>query len=569
LYLNVFDAEGKLRDAPDLASIHSLRQLLGSAKKLELPCQPWRVANEVKDFIAIERSIRNPTCSWSSDEFDGLECTVDFVDGANSSVDSAAWLPGFGPDSTESNPKREHLRILQQVCDRMSASLGDFGNEASQLPKHGPGVVANLKRGESKYSFPFWSRKLQAVYPHDYYAYPNLGFVGNHDRKVEWALNHEYPSRLISVPKTQKAPRLIAAEPVEHQWIQQLIMRQLEVKWQATPIGKIVRLRDQTENRSFAITASKTGAYATVDLSSASDRLSCWTVERAFRANQTALRAFHSSRTRWLRNRIEPTHGEYILLKKFAAMGSACTFPVQSFVYACIAVAAVLIQQNERVTSRSIDRCAHRVRVYGDDIIIPVEALSVLVELLTFNGLKVNTDKTFGTGKFRESCGMDAYDGYDVAPTYLKLATSKVRPSQVGGVLDSSNNYFRAGMWHVADWLRSLVDKSLNKLPVTSVKEGNPGWQSYCGSSESNLRKRFNKDLQRYEISCLVPHGTIQRRPICGTDRLYQWFIESANKEETPGGQLFVLRPPSHWEAGAIVRADAYWRRGWAPSRVV
>ncbi len=560
LYLKIFNSEGKLRDTPCITSIFYLRSLLGSLKKLELPCKQWSVDDEVRNFISIEKEMRSPTNSWQDDVPDFSSKRPHFRDGLNTITDS----PTLFANGTrcELGAIGASLDTLQRVCDRVSSQFGDFHNERiTELPKHGPGVVANQRRGTSKYLFKYWPAKLQAIFPYDMYATTNFGLGYNHDREVDWGLNHEFPSRLISVPKTLKAPRLIAAEPVEHQWIQQLIMHQLETRIQETVLwdhdksraDHTVNFRSQSRNQKLAYLGSKDGSLATVDLKAASDRLSCWTVERAFRSNLTILERLHASRTRWLRNGITPSLGEYIPLKKFAAMGSAVTFPVQSIVYACIAITALIRSENLIVSSGSIEKCARRVCVFGDDIIVPKHALGVLVQLLEYCGLEVNTSKTFGTGKFRESCGVDAYEGHDVTPAYFKPSCTSVQPSDVGRFLMASNNFHKKGLWNVANWLLSLVDQERNKLPIVHTDEGSPGWFSYCGRDTSRLKRRYSETLHRFECLQLLPFSRVDKLPIRGTYRLFQWFTEKP-------------QPDTRWVSGAIGKAVAYWRRGWAQS---
>lgn len=562
LVLKVFDPEGKLRDAPCIDSIAALRCLYLSVKKLKLECSQRSVINEVKTFIEIETQIRSPSYSWMEDLQDFRDNRCHFRD-LDTHESGDGWLPGFEPGLNLASI-RGSLDILQRVCDRVSAQFGDFHNERiSERPKHGPGVVANQTRFESKYRFKYWSNKLQAIFPYDLYATTNFGVGSDHDREVEWGLNHEFPSRLISVPKTQKGPRLIAAEPVEHQWIQQLVWNQLEARCKQSVLNHCVDFRSQLANQELATLASRTGGFATIDLKAASDRLSCWVVERAFRRNSTLLDRLHASRTRWLRNRIVPSLGEYIPLRKFAAMGSACTFPVQSVVYAFIAIASVIASNGGKVSSRSIDKAARQVRIFGDDIIVPIEALSVVQELLAYLGLVINHDKTFGTGKFRESCGAEAYDGIDVSSPYLLSPACTASPGSTSTFLETSNNFFRKGYWNVACWLQTLIPNN-RLIPIVSDSAGSLGFYSFCGSSSSHLKRRVNESLHREEVLCLMPIGKSTSTVTRGSYLLSQWFHEPQRLSQA---FLSHLGPSAKRDLGIVGKGVAYWRRGWAPYR--
>jgi hypothetical protein len=555
IILKVFDPSGKLREAPCIDAISALRSMYLSVKKLKLECSRRSVYDEVKSFIDIENQTRSPTYSWSADYQDFRDNALHFCDElVHESGDD--WLPGFRPGYSLAEIGGS-LDVLQRVCDRLSAQFGDFHHERiSERPKHGPGVVANQTKNESKFRFKYWSNKLQAIFPYDLYSTTNFGVGHDHDREFDWGINNEFPSRLIFVPKTQKGPRLIAAEPVEHQWIQQLVWNQLEARLALTPLRLCVDFRSQEHNQRLARHASRFGDFATIDLKAASDRLSCWTVERAFRRNSTLLDRLFASRTRWLSNKIEPSLGQYIVLRKFSPMGSACTFPVQSVVYAFIAISSILSTRKEKVTSRSIERAAHQVRVFGDDIIIPTDALSVMLQTLDYLGLKVNPDKTFSTGKFRESCGVEAYDGRDVSVPYLISPMSIASPGSTSTFLEVSNNYFKKGYWNTANWLRSLIPEQ-RLLPIVPVGSGLPGLESFCGSDLSHLKRRVDSYLQLEEVYCLKPVGKSNITATRGSYHLFQWFLSR------PPADKYGVLPPLL--TGVVGKGVAYWRRGWAP----
>jgi hypothetical protein len=254
--------------------------------------------------------------------------------------------------------------------------------------------------------------------------------------------------------------------------------------------------------------------------------------------------------------------GKYIPLRKFAAMGSACTFPVQSIVYAFIAIASVITIRGGGVNYRSVDEAVSQVRIFGDDIIVPVEALSVMLEILDYLGLVVNHDKTFGTGKFRESCGVEAYDGTDVSSPYLLSPSSIASPGTVSTFLECSNNYFRKGYWHTAEWLRSMIPQA-DLLQIVGERTGLPGLLSFCGSSSSHLRRRVNENLQREEVLCLMPIGKSTSTTTRGSYLLSQWLHEPKRfRKESPLQHLDI---PVKRELGIVGKGVAYWRRGWAP----
>jgi hypothetical protein len=417
----------------------------------------------------------------------------------------------------------------------VSSDIGDVPYEALR-PKHGPGAVSDC-RGKSKYSFPNWPRKLELTFPSSEFAVPNANFFHEGiERKVLGLSAHEPPSRLIVVPKTQKAPRLIASEPVAHQWMQQAVRLFLLPKVESGILRGVVRFNDQTYSQKGALAASASGHGCTIDLSSASDRLSCWTVERFFRANLSLLEAFHACRTRWVVNEIDKKLPKYLVLKKFAPMGSALTFVVQSVVYATTSVACTMVERYGtslyRMSTKKFrlaaQKCARSTIVFGDDIIVPERSYSLVSEVLSYLGLKINTDKSFVGGFFYESCGVDAYAGVDVTPAYYLQDLVESDPSSLSSVVESSNNFHRKGLWKTAEWLSNQIpDRLSRRLGIVGHDDGAFGLASFCGRSFSHLKEKWNDQYQRNEYLMLTVFTREKRKQVEGIYSLFQYFTES------------------------------------------
>lgn len=575
LFLQVFDIEGKLRSTPNTEVIFYLRTLLMGAKKLRLPFSDRSLQREIKAFTRIEQEIAEPTLAWAEDDLLGstglgdLDFTPDLPglesDQPNQGLGSVSRLAIslldkvdlsraqylFGDlDDVRIAPEPLVLKVCQQVADIVIAQFGDLFREAdSELPKHGPGAVAEGGRFTNKYAFPNWPRKLQALFPADYYASPNLGVGLESDSECGLGA-HEAPSRLIAVPKTAKGPRLIAAEPAAHQWIQQLIKNQLESRLSKTPLRNCISFRDQSLSGAMALAGSLDGSNATIDLSSASDRLSCWLVERMFRSNQTLLLRLHACRTRWLTYRTDDKRSEFIRLRKFAPMGSAVTFPVQSIIYALLAIGVQLHAEGRPVSRRSIEKASHQVRVFGDDIIVPVGIYPEVVKVLEWLGLRANPDKTFGEGNFRESCGVDAFGGTDVTPPYLLEPEPISDVGQLGSAVAVRNNFYRKGFWKTAYWLDSQMSRYDRFVPDIHASRHTVGRASFLGDNLSLCRSRWNDGLQRDEVQVAIPKRKATPGAMTATQRLFQWFIERP-------------LPEIQWSSGWVQSQDVYTRPGW------
>lgn len=397
LWMRVFDKHGCLLPEVDHTAVFFLRQLCCLGKKLQAQCSPHRLEKAIKDYVDVDRKLKGPTLNWESDTLDpdGICPSLHFCDGLD------VYDPLF-PGFENSKPRASGFLLgrLQRICDhiaerfeffdpvsyseyRISADLG------SGL-KHGPGAVADLRGGSDKYQFPTWPAKLQRLFPIEQYV---------HGARWDNSLNHEVPSKLIAVPKTAKSPRLIASEPTCHMYTQQLIMTFMVDVIKFSPIGRFLDFSKQELSHDLVRRSSLDQSLATVDLSAASDRLSCWVVERMFRKAPRFLEHLHATRTRWT----SIGGGEFMIKRKFASQGTAVTFPVQSlFFLAC----ALTVSGNGLANIEGRRKnLVGKVRVFGDDIVIPVDGYDDLKLLLETLDLKVNDEKSFFTGKFRESCG--------------------------------------------------------------------------------------------------------------------------------------------------------------------
>jgi len=557
LLLQIFDEEQRLRVDASVEAIAAMRQLYYCFKKLKLQCPQRAVNEEVHSFLVVENETRGHTLGWDYDELDiSRSRDVHFRDALPCRDDQLH----FQFDDVTNTVSTAAAELLQHVADRFAAQLGDLHKEeASELPRHGPGVVANLRKGQSKYSFPMWSHKLDAIFPHDLYARTDFGVGQDHEATQLWGRG-ESPSRLIAVPKTQKGPRLIAAEPVEHQWVQQLIWNQLENRLSQTFLRSSIHFRSQTVSREWAMKGSKTGLLATIDLSAASDRLSCWAVERFFRANLTLLERLHASRTRWIANRVTNHSWAYLKLKKFAPMGSAATFPLQTICYAIVGVSAILLSRGLRVTNQNLRMASAEICVFGDDIIVPKDACEYVVQLLSYLGLKVNSDKTHMEGNFRESCGMDAFRGYDVTPAYFQSPAATADVGSLASHVEVSNNFFMKGMWRTADGLLSSLSNFRHLLPVVDAKSTQLGVKSFCGAELRHLKRRYNHDLQQDEVRVVKP--TTKQAAIFtpGSYLLAQYLL-------APGRRDFLGNVPKR-VLGTLDRPVVNARPGWSPTQI-
>lgn len=203
---------------------------------------------------------------------------------------------------------------------------------------------------------------------------------------------------VFTVPKSDDIDRAAAKEPDLNMFLQKAVGNHIRRRLR----GKGIDLNDQSRNQELARLASIDGSLATLDLSSASDSVT-WKLVLELLPPDWANVMFDLRSPRGLVN------GEWHEWATMSTMGNGFTFELESLIFWALARSAAYYFG-----------CPGIISVYGDDIIVPTKLAKPLMNLLGYCGFIVNPDKSFWTGKFRESCGAHWHAGTDVKPFYCK-----------------------------------------------------------------------------------------------------------------------------------------------------
>lgn len=219
-------------------------------------------------------------------------------------------------------------------------------------------------------------------------------------------------SRLDSVPKDGTKNRTISVEPVLNMFYQ------LGAK---TVLNSILRrsvkidvTTQQEINRFMARSGSIDGELSTLDLKNASDSITLELCEKLLPAN------IYSLLMRIRSADIDIGCGKYTSLAMMSTMGNGFTFSLMTLLFATL-IQSVYIQLGLSFQN------GVTFGVYGDDLIIKTAAVPLLLESLQDAGFVVNSDKSFTSGFFRESCGGDYYKGHDVRGVYMKECNNEAQ----------------------------------------------------------------------------------------------------------------------------------------------
>lgn len=445
----VFDREsGRLVSAPCVNAIFFVRQLTLMCKKVKVSCSPEREANAFAQYVKTDDEVR----LWRPDKtLVGLSSVFDIL---------------FG----------EVLSKLDSLCS-------GFGLKG----RHGPGAVFERVLPNQKYVFRQWPHRLNRSFPMEEFAIVNYSFREELENVDVLDSAAETPVRVVSVPKTLSSPRIIAIEPIAMQYAQQSIMRELVPALERGRTRGHLCFTDQGVNQRLALDGSSSCRLATLDLSEASDRVPAklvWALLSPWPCFRNAVFDCRSTRA------LLPD-GSIRVIRKFASMGSALCFPIEAMVFHAISTFGQL--RDSRVSRRTVLEAASSTYTYGDDIIVPVSKVLDVVDTLESFNLKVNRSKSFWTGKFRESCGVDAYDGVPITPAYLReLLDDMTDASTLSSCVAFANQLYKKGLWHTARFMRSL----LPKLPHVHDEAPILGYHSF---QRLMSFQRWNATLHRWE----------------------------------------------------------------------
>ena len=315
-------------------------------------------------------------------------------------------------------------------------------------------------------------------------------------------------SRLSFVPKTTEISRTICTEPLCNMFLQKGIGVTIEERLRE--VGGIDLAKQQFKNRIMAQLGSKTDIFGTIDLSSASDSMSLGLV-REFFPRQVVY---------WLELTRSPLtilpDGTEVELHMVSSMGNAFTFPLQTLYFLSLVYGAykILGFTPRFPHGHSFGNLA----VNGDDIIVIRKAYAFVCRLLSISGFKVNVDKSFNEGFFRESCGGDFYLGENVRGVYIKSLKDDADRYSAINRLVSWSAVHGVTLRHTISYLR----RGLRSLYVPPDEMDTAGLKVPFALAPKRLNRYTGGNLYRYlEIkSKELSITTLESHP----EKLRGWF---------------------------------------------
>ncbi len=525
----VFDRQtGRLVDKPNIDCIRAIRQLALMFSKVLLDCTEERERASILGYINCEKEVRD------ADEGTSMETLNEL---------SAMSALLFG-------------NIYSEVERKL---LSD-----ELLPKHGPGKTADRLTGNRKFDLQEYPERLDHSFSYESYGLPSPRFINGfypEDDTATLGLNRvtllepgaERPVRVVSVPKTLKTRRIIAIEPTAMQWAQQALLEAFVgiienpyvpnsfFKSRRNRVFGMIGFTDQVPNQDMAKKGSLDGELATLDLSEASDRVSNKHVMAMFSRNPDLMIAIQDCRS--TKAYVDGYGVQH--LAKFASMGSALTFPMEAMVFTTIIFLGIQDALSRSLTEEDILSFSDKVRVYGDDLIIPKDYVQSVMNRLSLYGYKVNHNKSFWTGLFRESCGKEFYAGADVSIQRVRreFPSSRLDVWETISLVSLRNRLFSAGYVTTVEWLDKQVENILPHYPLVRPTSPIMGRWSYHESDFDSDKTHGDYQSPLVKGYRVVPRPPAS--PVSGQGALLKYFVKRGHKPFDVDHLERQGRPPS------------------------
>jgi hypothetical protein len=389
----------------------------------------------------------------------------------------------------------EARRLLRLVFSYQCAELTELRRFIKNpWGRQGPGAVAEGEVGCEKWSFKKWPGIPAKLF----------SWRDGLDCEVQ-VVDKQDDARLCLVPKDFRGPRVICIEPKENQFAQQGLMDILYRLVHACALTKrSINFLDTDKSRS----ACYDYRYATIDLKAASDTI------HLCLARLLLPRWVFKLVTRYRSRSVRTPKGD-VRTRCLATMGNATCFPLETLVFWALSL-GTLIHLRDSFHPRQQKHLNLDVRVFGDDIIVPLWGCEAVVDVLAAVGLTVNAEKTCSFSLVRESCGEWVFAGRE----------SKIVKFHSLGVED-----YRSLMQWSSQYIDLLPKDSISddtvypamleeilgqiRLGVSTLKRSNPRL----------FETRYNTNLQRSEFLAPVFVKRGKLRKLTDASALYAWHV--------------------------------------------
>lgn len=513
-FMRIFDETSS--EADKAMYIDHIYQVCVAFKKLKGPYRNSVLRKQLADFVETDISLRY--IDWSEPFIKG---TVEHM-----AKDIARILKNLDPDE----------------------QIDDF------RPRPGPGATNTPIEKHLRFRPHVLYTQINEQFPYEewFYSHPWDLVTEIYKHPFRLPIEEGPTSRFTFVPKTFSKARGIAIEQLETQFLQQGVRRALYKRIESHPItaGK-VNFADQSINGELALESSVTKMNATVDMSEASNRVARELVRRTWKYVPELREKLFALSSKVVEIPDEINFIKEFPVAMFAPMGSALCFPVMALTHFTLIRAICKMTGNHQY----IDS----IYVYGDDIICPCAIVEHVFKYMPKFGMKLNVSKSYYKSYFRESCGLHAYHGRNITPTYLKyVPNTNITAEGLISLLQVEGQLFRKGYAITSNLIRTEVNKVNKwriKIPFVQPNSPIPGWireeADLLKGHDVQTKRRWDPETQSFEYRVRMLSPESGALPCIQQDEgLLRWHLTGANTEETELPPFLDVFKPVRVQAG-------------------
>jgi hypothetical protein len=444
------------------------------------------------------------------------------------------------PDEVRDQYLKGMARIVDTIIDQRNfqPGLGHHGNGAvreKDCERHS--WLKHKYLGQTNDRTKFFDRRFSfTVNPQDY-------------ESLEFPQESVLPDdcRSSTVPKNIEKERFIAMQSVARMYRQEAVLQGYYRQWRSSSYcRKHFPIFDRTVNQRLALKGSRrrvihednlpyeprsVHGWCTIDLQSASDSVTVHLVKACTKWNLRAC---------LLLNRAKRI-GNLQLLATYATMGDATVFPTETLL---IGAAVQLALDLSRSQDPSIP---NHFLVFGDDIICPNSQilLKILHDIFARIGFIINDDKSFYNGPYRESCGVEAYLGWEIQPWYARIPSEGLErlESLVGAANSLYERGYRLTRRYMINEYANGLKCSVKLLPFTENFEDSSRFHtdSVCYGKVRVAKTPSGElafgQLERLELKPVTRVSAVRNERLLAIDDAYkltQWHYKQYLSDERP-----------------------------------
>jgi hypothetical protein len=235
---------------------------------------------------------------------------------------------------------------------------------------------------------------------------------------------------------------------------------------------------------------------------------------------------------------------------------------MEAMVFTTLIFLGIQKSLNKTLTKKDIKSFLGSVRIYGDDLIVPVRHVRTIVQTLEHFCARVGLDKSFWTGKFRESCGKEYFNGADISIVRVRqvLPHTIADATEVISTVSLRNQLFNAGLVSTAEWLDNRLNRILKHYPVVGPDSPVLGRVAYLKPYQVD---RMHPYLHSPQVRGYVVQAKPPRDILDGQGALLKCLLKLETDNYSRDANSYVSSVPCYRPGTTTSESSS----SWSPTR--